>query len=366
MEVLGLDQWGLPMSQPWVIAGPCSVETPEQLDQTVAGLVENGIKIIRGGVWKPRTRPNSFEGVGSIALPWIKEVKEKYDVKFAIEVASPFHVQQALEFGVDILWVGARSTVNPFTVQEIADSLKGVDVPVLVKNPVNPDLALWIGALERIHQAGVRKLGAIHRGFSNFNDTVFRNSPMWQIPIELKTRYPEIPLINDPSHICGRRDLIPQIAQMALDMNFDGLIIESHYRPDQAWSDAAQQLTPEALGDLIGKLHTRQVRVDNPELVSELELIRQRIDEVDRELLEILSQRARLVEQAGEYKKQNNVAVFQAERWKTVFATRPTWAKALHLNEAFVQDLIQLIHAESIKIQTDIMERDNPMHHKNL
>lgn len=355
LEIKSLKDWGLSPQQPFVIAGPCSVETPEQLDKTVSALVKNGIDMIRGGVWKPRTRPNSFEGVGSIALPWIKEVKEKYGVKFAIEVASPFHVEEALRFGIDMLWVGARSTVNPFTVQEIANSLKGVDVPVLVKNPVNPDLALWIGALERINHAGITRLGAIHRGFSNFNDTVYRNSPTWQIPLELRTRYPQVPLINDPSHISGKRDLIPHIAQMALDLNFDGLIIESHIDPDQAWSDAAQQLKPEALAELIGQLHTRLVSVDNPVFESQLEIIREHIDEVDREILEALSRRMRLVEKAGEYKKMNNVAIFQMERWKKVFETRPEWARALQVNPVFVKELFQLIHTESIKKQEEIM-----------
>lgn len=353
-----LNDWGLGGDSPLIIAGPCSVETPEQLDSTVQGLVENGIKVVRGGVWKPRTRPNSFEGVGHIALPWIKEAKEKYQVKFAIEVASPYHVEKALEFGIDLFWVGARTTVNPFAVQEIADSLKGVDIPVLVKNPVNPDLALWVGALERIHQAGIKKLGAIHRGFSNFNDQVYRNSPTWQIPLELKTRLPQIPLINDPSHICGRRDLLASVAQMAMDLNFDGLIIESHVNPDKAWSDAAQQITPDVLGKLIQGLHIRKVTIENPVFQSQLELIREQIDQVDRELLEVMSRRVRLVEKAGEYKKLNNVAIFQMERWKKVFESRPEWGKSLQLDVDFVKELFQLIHTESIKKQEEIMEKE--------
>lgn len=357
LDISSFDNWDLGLGAPICIAGPCSVETPEQLDLTVAALVSEGIKIIRGGVWKPRTRPNSFEGVGGKALPWIKEVKDKYKVKFAIEVASPIHVEEALKFGIDIFWIGARSTVNPFTVQEIANSLKGVDMPVLVKNPVNADLALWIGALERFHQAGIKKLGAIHRGFSNFNDKTYRNSPMWQIPLGLKTYLPEIPLLNDPSHISGRRDLIPQIAQMALDLNFDGLMIESHIDPEKAWSDAFQQLHPSDLGQLLRALKTRKVDVDNPIFQSQLELIREQIDDVDRELLEILSRRMSLVEKAGEYKKLNNVTVFQRERWKKVFETRPEWAQALRLNPDFAKDLFQLIHTESIKKQTEVKER---------
>jgi chorismate mutase len=356
LEIKKITDWGIFDSYPLFIAGPCSVETPEQLDSTVGELAKLGFKIIRGGVWKPRTRPNSFEGLGSIALPWIQDLQLKYNVQFAIEVASPYHVEQALEHGIGIFWIGARSTVNPFTVQEIANSLRGLDVPVFVKNPVNPDLALWIGALERINQAGIKRLGAIHRGFSNFNDKVYRNSPTWQIPLELKTRYPDIPLINDPSHISGRRDLILPVSQMALDLNFDGFIIESHIDPDKAWSDSAQQLKPTALNDLIRQLQTRIPAVDNPLLESQLEIIRGHIDEVDRELLEVLSRRMKLVEKAGEYKRLNNVAIFQMERWKKVFETRPEWAKALQINPEFVKELFNIIHTESIKKQEEIME----------
>ncbi len=350
------EKWGLGNASPLVIAGPCSVETPEQLDETVAQLVEKGIKIIRGGVWKPRTRPGSFEGVGSIALPWIQDVKKKYGVKFSIEVANPNHVQQALEFGIDILWIGARSTVNPFTVQEIADSLRGVDIPVFVKNPVNPDLALWIGALERLGQAGLKRIGAIHRGFSNFNDTTYRNSPMWQLPIELKTKFPELPLLNDPSHICGKRGLLFDVAQMAMDLDFDGLIIESHRNPDQAWSDAAQQLTPAALFALLQKLRVRNINHEDPAYQHQLENLRTQIDDVDRELLEVMARRMHLVEQAGAYKKLNNLAIFQIDRWKKVFRTRADWAQAMNLNPEFAKELFRLIHTESISKQRDIME----------
>ncbi|MDO9554583.1 bifunctional 3-deoxy-7-phosphoheptulonate synthase/chorismate mutase type II [Rhodonellum sp.] len=357
LKTYPLKDWGHDIQNPLIIAGPCSVETAEQLDKTVEGLAKQGVKIIRAGVWKPRTRPNTFEGVGSIAFPWIQEAKEKYKVKFAVEVASPAHVEEALKNNIDLLWIGARSTANPFTVQDIADSLKGVDIPVLIKNPINPDLALWIGALERIHQAGITKIGAIHRGFSNFNDTHFRNSPMWQIPIEFKTRFPDIPLINDPSHICGKRALIPQVAQMALDLNFDGLMIESHFHPDSAWSDAEQQLRPEDLGLLLASLKTRQVFVDDLAFASQLQSIREQIDDTDREILELLSRRMGLVEKVGEYKKINNVAVFQIERWKKVFQTRPEWATALNLNPEFVKELYKMIHTESIKKQTEVMER---------
>lgn len=357
LNINKIEEWKMGFQYPLMIAGPCSVETPEQLDHTVGELVKHGIHTIRGGVWKPRTRPNSFEGVGTIALPWIKEVKEKYGVKFIIEVASPYHVEEALESGIDFIWIGARSTANPFTVQDIADSLKGVDIPVLIKNPINPDLALWIGAIERISQAGISRIGAIHRGFSNFNDTKYRNTPTWQIPIELKSIFPDLPLICDPSHICGNRHLIHHIAQKALDLSFDGLIIESHINPDKAWSDAAQQLTPNDLGQLLRSLKTRKVALEDPLLLSQLEEIREQIDEADREILEMLSRRMSLVEKVGEYKKLNNVAILQMERWNKVFKTRPEWAKALNLNEEFAKDLFKLIHTESIKKQTDIMEK---------
>lgn len=356
MDILNFRDWGFSTEKPFIISGPCSVETPQQLDATVSQLAENGINLIRGGVWKPRTRPNSFEGVGEIALPWIRDVKEKYGVKFAIEVASPYHVEKALEFGIDLLWIGARSTVNPFTVQEIANALVGTNIPVFVKNPVNPDLALWIGALERIHQAGIKRLGAIHRGFSNFTDPTYRNSPMWQLPLELKTRYPALPLLNDPSHICGKRDLISMIAQMALDLDMDGLIIESHIKPDEAWSDAAQQLTPSALNHLLKELHVPHPSTENPIFKSKLELIRAQIDEVDRALLSALSQRMKLVAQAGLYKKENDVALFQIDRWKKVFQSRPEWAVQMDMNPDFIKELFRIIHVESIKVQSKLME----------
>jgi len=356
LETKTFENWGMNLQNPLIIAGPCSVETPEQLDKTVSGLVDQGVKIIRGGVWKPRTRPGNFEGVGAIALPWIKEVKEKYGVKFAIEVANPNHVEQALDAGIDLLWIGARTTVNPFAIQEIADSLKGVEIPVFVKNPVNPDLALWIGALERLDQAGLKRIGAIHRGFSNFNDTKYRNSPMWQLPIELKTKFPNLPLLNDPSHIGGKRDLLFNIAQMAYDLNFDGLIVESHIDPDKAWSDAAQQLTPEAFGVMLKRLKTRNSGLENPIFKHQLEQLREQIDEVDRELLEVITRRMNLVAQVGEYKKSNNLTVFQIERWKKVFKTRAEWAQAMNLNPEFVKEVFKLIHTESINKQTEIME----------
>jgi len=344
--------------KPWIIAGPCSIETEAQFDDTVGQLVKNGIKTIRGGVWKPRTRPNSFEGVGEVAFPWIKAAKKKYNVDFAIEVASAEHVELALKNEIDILWIGARTTVNPFNVQEIAEALRGVkDVPILVKNPINPDLNLWIGALERLHDVGIKKIGAIHRGFSTYQESLYRNIPLWQIPLDLKSRFPELLLINDPSHIAGKRSLLFEIAQKAMNLQFDGLIIESHRNPDDAWSDAAQQLTPDVLDDFIKNLEIRNPGFPNSSFQNQLDQIRDEIDETDKELLEVIARRFDLVKQVGNYKKDKNVAIFQLERWQKILAERPEWGKKLNLSPEFVKSLYQEIHDESIRIQTDIFNK---------
>jgi len=346
--------------KPWVIAGPCSAETEEQLLETVDRLVANGFSTIRAGVWKPRTRPNSFEGVGKVAFPWIKKAKALHPhIQFAIEVASAEHVELALENNIDILWVGARTTVNPFNVQEIAEAVRGVkDKPILVKNPVNPDLALWIGALERFDAVGIEKLGAIHRGFSTYQESIYRNIPLWQIPIELKSRYPDLLLINDPSHIAGKRDLLFEIAQKAMDLQYDGLIIESHRNPDEAWSDAAQQLTPNALKEMLNHLKIREKNFPNKDFKNELEGIRDQIDETDKELLEVLSRRLALVKKVGQYKKDKNVAIFQLERWNEIIENRPLWGNRLSLTADFVKGIYQDIHDESIRIQTDIYNEE--------
>jgi chorismate mutase len=343
-------------SNPWIIAGPCSAETEDQLLETVDGLVKNGITTIRAGVWKPRTRPNSFEGVGKIAFPWIKKAKALHpNIQFAIEVASAEHVELALENDIDILWVGARTTVNPFIVQEIAEAVRGIkDKPILIKNPINPDLALWIGALERFAAVGIEKLGAIHRGFSTYQESIYRNIPLWQIPIELKSRYPELLLINDPSHIAGKRDLLFEIAQKAMDLQYDGLMIESHRSPDEAWSDSAQQLTPDALKIMLDKIKIREKNFPNKDFKNELEGIRDQIDETDKELLEVLSRRLELVKKVGQYKRDKNVAIFQLERWNKIIENRPLWGKKLNLDAEFVKSIYQEIHDESIRIQTDI------------
>ena len=357
MKLTSIKDWNVGNHHPMVIAGPCSAETEEQLYETVKAIKAQGISLMRAGVWKPRTRPNTFEGVGQEALGWIQQIKKELDVQFAVEVANAMHVEEALHYGVDVLWVGARSTVSPFIVQEIADALKGCDVPVLVKNPINPDLALWMGALERLNQAGVTKLGAIHRGFSTYQKTRYRNVPMWQLPIELKRQLPDLPMICDPSHIAGKREMVAEISQVAMDLNFDGLIIETHRDPENAWSDARQQITPDSLGELTQNLQVRKASSEDIDYITHLEDLRTQIDHTDREVVELLSQRMDLVGQIGAWKKKNNVAAFQLDRWNNVFETRKEWGKAAQLREKFVVDLFNLMHVESIKKQTEVMDK---------
>jgi chorismate mutase len=343
--------------KPLVIAGPCSAESPEQLLAVAKAVKKLGISIMRAGVWKPRTRPNNFEGKGVEAFRWIQEVKKEVNIQFATEVASPLHVQQAVEAGIDILWLGARTTVNPFTVQEIADALKGVDKIVLVKNPINPDLALWIGAIERVNNAGIKRIGAIHRGFSSFQKSRYRNQPLWQIPLELKSKYPELPLIGDPSHIAGDREMIFEVSQKALDLGYDGLIIETHPDPDKALSDAAQQITPTRLSEILEQLRITEKSSSNALFLNQLEALREKIDHIDQELIETLATRSKLIEKIGEYKKENNVTVFQLERWNEIMKTRPEWAQQSNLAKEFIQELYRIIHDESIRVQTDIMNK---------
>ncbi len=337
--------------KPVVIAGPCSAETEDQLLTTCKALTDSGIDILRAGIWKPRTRPNSFEGVGEIGLKWFKEVKKEVGLPTATEVANAQHVELALKHEVDILWIGARSTVNPFTVQEIADALRGVDIPVIVKNPINPDLSLWLGGIERIAGAGITKLAALHRGFSSFEKTKYRNIPMWQIAIELKSLLPELPIFCDPSHIGGKRDLILPLAQRAMDLNYDGLMIETHIDPDNAWSDASQQVTPLRLHEILKELQIKRPTTENQEFNTQLDDLRSKIDGIDREILEILAARMSLVEKIGDYKKTNKITVFQVDRWTKVFNTRPEWGEKMNLDKDFTAQLFKLIHDESIKIQ---------------
>ncbi|MES2275885.1 MAG: chorismate mutase [Bacteroidota bacterium] len=358
LNIQPLSSWINSGKQPLVIAGPCSAETEDQLVATAHLLAKTGkITALRAGIWKPRTRPGEFEGIGSIGLKWLQRAKEETGLPTAIEVATGKHVEEALKAGVDILWVGARSTVNPFTVQEIADALKGVDIPVMVKNPVNPDLSLWIGALERINNAGITKLAAIHRGFSSFEKSAFRNEPMWDLAIGLKTLAPELPIINDPSHICGNRDLLPYVAQKALDLDMQGLMIESHIDPSVAWTDAKQQVTPSALADLIDRLTLRKADVSSKELSSKLDELRNQIDKIDDLIFQKMSERMQVVEKIGNYKKENNVTILQVSRWDEILQKRTAYARALNLNTDFAEKLLELMHAESIRKQTEIMSK---------
>ncbi len=357
LDVLPLSSWIDTNGKPLIIAGPCSAETEEQVTETVTRIAKEGYAhVIRAGVWKPRTRPGSFEGMGEAALPWLAAVKKETGLPIAVEVATPQHIELALKYGIDILWIGARTTVNPFNVQDLADALKGVDVPVLIKNPVNPDLALWVGAFERIAGAGIKKMAAIHRGFSNAQETKYRNSPMWQLAVELKTLFPQLPIIGDPSHMAGKRAYLFELAQRALDLNYDGLIIESHRNPDDAWSDASQQLTPEALGEMLRELEVRKPSYGE-DFQSELDRLRQKIDNIDRELLEVLAARMAVVEKLGEYKRDNSVAVLQLDRWKQVHNSRAEQGKKLNLYPEMVEELFKLIHMESIRKQTEVMNQ---------
>ena len=357
MQIAPLESWVAGYSKPLVITGPCSVESPQQFHDTLQQLLPLQPHFIRGGIWKPRTRPGSFEGIGAKALDWVNREKQDNPFHFATEVATPEHAEHALASGADLLWIGARTTVNPFQVQQIADAVAGKDVAVFVKNPINPDLALWRGAIERFAKAGITKLGAIHRGFHVHHPSRFRNEPLWQIPLDLKSELPGLPLICDPSHITGKRDMIFEIAQRALDLNFDGLMIESHCQPDEALSDAAQQVTPEALANIFQSLTLRSGSFSEDLVRSQLEVIREEIDRADHDIIEALAKRLNLVEQIGSYKKENNVAIFQLSRWKEIFKSRPQWAKSLDLDEEFIRDLYRLIHQQSVKRQTTVFNK---------
>ncbi|TAE49038.1 MAG: 3-deoxy-7-phosphoheptulonate synthase [Cytophagia bacterium] len=359
LDIMPLSAWAGSDIRPLIIAGPCSAESEEQVFKTCSELKQKNVSIFRAGIWKPRTRPNSFEGYGEKALPWIQNVQKELGIPFIIEVASPEHIELALKYDIKMFWIGARTTVNPFNVQALADALRGVDVPLLIKNPVNPDLSLWIGAIERIYQAGLKKIAVIHRGFSALHKSKYRNEPMWQLALELKTEIPNIPIIGDPSHIAGKREYLLELAQRALDLNFDGLMIESHINPDVALSDAAQQVTPTDFYQLLSNLKYRIVRAEseNAFFINQLDQIRQQIDSADRELIEILKTRMALVEKACEYKIENNVTIFQVERWNEIFRSRSEWAKKMQLNPEFISEIYKLIHIESIKQHTELMSK---------
>jgi chorismate mutase len=358
LNIQPLDSWIKKGKEPLLIAGPCSAETEEQLVATAHLLAKTGrVTALRAGIWKPRTRPGEFEGIGSIGLKWLSRAKDETGLPTAVEVATAKHVEEALKAGVDILWVGARSTVNPFTVQEIADALKGVDVPVMVKNPVNPDLSLWIGALERINNAGITKLAAIHRGFSSHEKTAFRNEPMWDLAISLKTHAPQLPIINDPSHICGNRELLGYIAQKALDLDMQGLMIESHIDPSVAWTDAKQQVTPSALVEIIERLTLRKPEVQGTVLKDILAELRNHIDKIDDIVFQKMAERMQIIEKIGNYKKENGITILQVNRWEEILNKRIPYAKALKLSPEFAEKLLELIHSESIRKQTEIMNK---------
>ncbi|OKZ24411.1 MAG: 3-deoxy-7-phosphoheptulonate synthase [Bacteroides sp. 43_108] len=344
---------GIENKRPLVIAGPCSAETEEQVMATAKALAKNDIKIFRAGVWKPRTKPGGFEGNGEKALPWLKRVKEETGMLIATEVATPKHVEASLNAGVDILWVGARTTANPFAVQELADSLRGIDVPVLVKNPVNPDLELWIGALERINQAGIERLGAIHRGFSSYDKKIYRNLPMWQIPIELRRRIPALPLICDPSHIGGRRDLIAPLCQQAMDLGMDGLIIESHCNPDEAWSDASQQVTPDILDYILGLLVVR----DTKQSTESLSALRKQIDQYDDQLIELLAKRMRVSREIGMFKKEHDMTVLQTGRYTEILEKRGAQGALCGIGADCIKEIFEAIHEESVRQQLEIINK---------
>lgn len=344
---------GIDAKRPLVIAGPCSAESEEQVLTTGRALAANGVKIFRAGIWKPRTKPGGFEGVGMVGLPWLQKLKAETGMYTAVEVATKAHVEAALAFGVDMLWIGARTTANPFAMQEIADALVGHDLPVLIKNPVNPDVELWIGGIERIYRAGIHKLGVIHRGFSSADKTIYRNVPNWHIAIELRRRFPNLPIVCDPSHIGGRRDLIQPLSQQAMDLGFDGLIIESHCNPDAAWSDAKQQLTPSALNEVLANLVIR----DTVKTTEDLADLRHQIDEIDDKILEILAKRMRISGEVAQYKKENSMSVLQAGRYDEILTKRSEQGASMGMSPEFIKEVFEAIHAESVRKQMEIINQ---------
>ena len=354
MELEKLNLPGIDSSKrPMVIAGPCSAETEEQVLSTAHSLAAKGIKIFRAGIWKPRTKPGGFEGIGEQGLPWMKRVKEETGMLIATEVATPKHVELALGAGFDLLWIGARTSANPFAMQDLADSLNGVDIPVLVKNPVNPDLELWIGAMERLNNAGIKRLGAIHRGFSSYDKTMYRNLPQWHIPIELRRRYPELPIFSDPSHIGGKRELVAPLCQQAMDLNLDGLIIESHCNPDAAWSDAKQQVTPDILDYILNLLVIRNEKQSTENLAE----LRKQIDECDNQIIDILSKRMRVAREIGQYKKEHNMTILQTGRYSEILEKRGAQGALCGIGSNCVKNIFEAIHEESVNQQMEIINR---------
>jgi chorismate mutase len=359
LDIIPFKEWfGNQIPEPVFIAGPCSAESEEQIISTATAISKiPGIGIFRAGIWKPRTRPGVFEGVGKIGLEWLKKAKEKTGLLIAVEVAKKEHIDAIKELpgSVDILWIGARTTANPFSVQEIAENLKDIDMPVLIKNPINPDFDLWVGALERFNKVGIKKLAAIHRGFSNYNRSKYRNLPMWEFPIELKLLFPQLPVINDPSHIAGNTRWIIDIAQEAIDLNMDGLMIESHINPKNALSDAKQQLTPNELEEVLSKLKFRRASENSNSIITDLEQFRYQIDSIDQQIIELISRRKQMVEKIAWYKKDKDITIFQLKRWRQIVTSRLDFASSLNLDPEFTKALLQLIHKNAIDIQRQIM-----------
>ena len=342
--------------RPVVISGPCSAETRNQTLETAKRLASTGVvDIIRAGIWKPRTRPGSFEGVGDIGLPWMQEVKKTTGLPVCVEVANAVHVDLALKYDIDIIWIGARTSVNPFAVQEIADAVRGIDIPVMVKNPINPDLSLWIGGIERILMADVKEVCAIHRGFSDVGEQYFRNKPLWQIPIQLRAEMPNIPIICDPSHICGRRDILADISQKAIDLGFDGLMLESHITPDDAWTDSFQQITPEVLADIINGLIAVNDGEENATYQNELSALRTNIDHIDEQILHLFESRMEKSRHIGEYKKLHNMIILQPKRWKTILNNALDFASKNNISDEFITKYLRVLHDESINQQEKVM-----------
>lgn len=343
--------------RPLIISGPCSAETEEQVLATAQRLAATGkVDMLRAGIWKPRTKPGGFEGVGTKGLPWLQQARKQTGLPVTIEVATAKQVEDALHFDIDVLWIGARTTVNPFSVQDVADALRGVDIPVLIKNPVNPDMELWTGALERVARAGIKQIGLIHRGFSSYGNTEYRNAPMWALAIEMKRRNPGVMMINDPSHICGRRDILQEVAQKAIDLDYDGLIIESHIDPDNAWSDAKQQVTPEQLKEMLDKMIWRREDVNSEEYHAALEKLRQQINHLDDELMQILAQRMKIAEKIGEYKKSNNITILQTNRWNEIIERAFVKGEKIGLSKEFITKYFDAVHMESINHQKKVLD----------
>ncbi len=347
------EAWG---KKPLLIAGPCSAETEDQLVSTAQRLAAiGGINMLRAGIWKPRTKPGMFEGIGAKGLPWLQKAKALTGLPTTVEVATGKQVEDALNFEVDVLWIGARTTVNPFSVQEVADALRGVDIPVLIKNPINPDLELWSGAVERVARAGIKQIGLIHRGFSSYGNTEYRNAPMWHLAIEMKRRNPDQIIINDPSHICGCRTILQETAQKAIDLDFDGLMVESHIDPDKAWSDAKQQITPERLAEMLGNIVWRKEDVASAEYHAALEKLRQQINHLDDEMMQLLGQRMKIAESIGRYKKDNSITILQTNRWNEILDRAFKEGAQKGLSKEFITKYFDAVHMESINRQNNIM-----------